>query len=305
MTDSFKQPLFLDSGAHGLYADHVLKKDRHTLEKSKKFAWYTNGNKLSKEFKEYLDHYGKFIQQNEENLDLYANVDAIFNPELTWKAQQYLEKTYGIIPLPVIHYGTDLKWLRRYLDKGYEYIALGGLGQEISQSVYRQWADTAFDMICDQPSRKPLVKVHGFAMTAVPLMRRYPWYSVDSTSWLMFGSYGQIITPPRVNGKWVYDRNYLIHRMSVRPWGPNKASLVHGLKPNEQESILEYIAEKGFVVGSSRWENGEEIIEEPGLCNDDKLRTELNAMYFIDFNESLPTWPWAFEKSRNKKIEGF
>ena len=31
---------------------------------------------------------------------------------------------------------------------------------------------------------KTEVKVHGFGMTGPPLLKRYPFYSVDSTSWL-------------------------------------------------------------------------------------------------------------------------
>jgi hypothetical protein len=36
----------------------------------------------------------------------------------------------------------------------------------------------------------PIIKVHGFGMTTFELMARYPWYSVDSSSWLMGGRNG-------------------------------------------------------------------------------------------------------------------
>ena len=34
------------------------------------------------------------------------------------------------------------------------------------------------------------MKVHGFGMTNPNLMQRYPWYSVDLSSWLKTGMYG-------------------------------------------------------------------------------------------------------------------
>jgi hypothetical protein len=37
------------------------------------------------------------------------------------------------------------------------------------------------------PDGTPKVKVHGFGLTNIQLLFRYPWYSVDSTSWLQNG----------------------------------------------------------------------------------------------------------------------
>lgn len=304
--NDFNHTVFIDSGAHGLYAEHVIKPGRSKFKDPKKrYVWFLDpsGKKFSSEFKAYLDTYATFIKNNLHVIDLFANVDIIFSPALTWKVQRYFEDIHGIRPLPVIHHGTPMKVLERYLADDHPYIALGGLGQEVSQSAYREWADQAFNRICDQPSREPLVKVHGFALTSVPLMLRYPWYSVDSTSWLKFGSYGQVIMPPRINGEWKYDRPYIVNRLSIRPCGSaNKLSMSQTNRRQEQKLFLEYIEEKGYVIGESRWENGQEIILTPGLVNDDKMRTELNALYFIDFTSALPKWPWAFYMNETKQL---
>lgn len=296
MDKPFGRNLFIDSGAHGLYNEHVFRVKRNALPHDQRYQWFWTGEKFTPEFVEYLDTYAEFVKRFGEGLDLYANVDTIFSPKLTWLGQQYLEEYHGLRPVPVIHYGTPMKWLEKYLAKDYSYIALGGIGQEISQSVYQAWADRAFERICDQPSREPLTKVHGFAMTAVKFMRRWPWYSVDSTTWLTFGSYGQIIMPPFKQGKWNYEDNYIIHRVSLRHSKAfNKASMANTLKKEQQRLFFKYIEEKGFVLGKSeKNEDGEEVVIEKGLVNDDKRRTELNALYFIDFADSLPEWPWPF-----------
>jgi hypothetical protein len=46
-----------------------------------------------------------------------------------------------------------------------------------------------------------------------------------------------------------------------------------------------------------------EIREEIGLCNEYRLRDDINIMYFIDLERSMPTWPWAFKQQR--RTEGF
>ena len=46
-----------------------------------------------------------------------------------------------------------------------------------------------------------------------------------------------------------------------------------------------------------------EIILQPGLCNDYKLRDELNIQYYLDLEASLPKWPWAFKPK--KEVKGF
>lgn len=286
-----KRLLFIDSGAHGLYNEHVSAK----VHLKSKYDWFK-----TKDFWKYVDAYAEFIKAHESSLTLYANVDVIFNPKLSWEVQQYLEQEWGLNPLPVIHHGTQLYWLEKYLEKGYKYIGLGGRAQDASQIDYLSWADTSFNAICSQPSRLPLVKVHGFAVTAHPLMIRWPWYSVDSTSWLAFGGYGMVIYPLWKNGKWDYSKNYEVVKLSVRGnkqrthTAFGKISLQNSLKAETDKIFLRYIEEKGYVLGKSKLVNGKEVIIEPGLCNDDKLRCELCALYFMDLVKYLPQWPWAF-----------
>jgi hypothetical protein len=44
------------------------------------------------------------------------------------------------------------------------------------------------------------LKVHGFGLTVLSLMKRYPWFSVDSTSWVLTGRFGAIYVT-RADGK--------------------------------------------------------------------------------------------------------
>jgi len=313
-----KIDLMLDSGAHSLYTEHMIKTNH-----AHGYGWSD-----TKEFWEYVDRYAAFIKEHQDALTCYVNVDVIFNPEQSWKVLKYLEKKYKLSPMPVIHYGTDLKWLQKHIDAGYEYIGLGGLGQEVTKAAYFAWADRAFDMICAQPSRLPLVKVHGFAMTSLELMMRYPWYSVDSTSWVMTGRTGAIYVPRYKNGKWIYDEKSWNITVSSR--SPNRIDAgkhIDTLPPKQRQIILDYINDKGYALGKSRFEKVSqdrtlkenerwaekkpkdkkavrliEIIEEEGIANKYALRDEMNIIYFQDLEKALPQWPWAFKQ---KALPGF
>jgi len=155
--------VFLDSGAHSLYTKEVMRKDDT-------YDWYE-----SDAFWEFVDKYAAFIKENEKMIDVYVNVDVIFNPELTWKVQKYMEDVHKLKPLPVFHSGEDFKWLKKYIE-GYEYIGMSGLGQRAKKAQWiKNVGDPAFRIVCDEKGY-PRVKVHGFAMTSPDLMTEYPYY---------------------------------------------------------------------------------------------------------------------------------
>ena len=309
--------IFVDSGAHSLYTQEVIKKKHQ-----KGYSYFE-----SDEFWKYVDDYAEFIKKYKNEISVYVNVDVIFNPELSWEVQQYLENNHGLKPLPVIHYGTDFKWLEHYLSKDYEYIGLGGIGQEVNIRDWSVWGDRAFSLICDTEDRLPKVKVHGFAMTSLRAMLRYPWYSVDSTTWVTFSRFGVIMVPRYQGRKWIYDEN--CWNVAVSIYSSKQKELGKHLKtfsPKEQELIISYIQEKGFKLGKSshkrepldyelkeneKWSEKKkdvkgndrevEIIEEHGVCNDYRERDMMNAMYFNDLQKTMQSWPWPF--SLNKTIQ--
>ena len=145
------------------------------------FSAFTQGVEID------LDKYIEFIRRFEDILTVYANLDVIGDAAGTQRNQAYMEKR-GLRPLPAFHFGSDLKVLKRMADK-YDYLALGGLVPlAMSPRKLMGWLDRCFSVIRDQ------AKVHGFGMTGIPMLKRYPWYSVDSMSWLGGTMRGEIYT---------------------------------------------------------------------------------------------------------------
>lgn len=309
--------LFLDSGAHSLFNLHQQKSGR-SRKSEERWAFYR-----TREFAEYMDRYAEFVRRYEDVLTVYANVDVIGNPDLTYRAQKYLEKK-GIRPIPVIHFGTDLKWVQRYLDEGYEYIALGGL-KGIGRNAFVQWADRVFDLICNTPDRLPKVKVHGFAVTSVKVMLRYPWYSVDSTTWCVYARNGVVMIPQwdEITKSYVYNENILPIVFSHRSPSIEEVGSRHFfvLPKRTQDKVAEYIEKMGYKIGVSElvtvpvsyalegweewaedeeWEEGKKVVQRPivlGVSNNYIQRDEVNILYFLELAKHIPTWPWPFMHS--------
>ena len=150
------------------------------------FSAFTKGIKVS------VEDYCAFIQKYSDIIEVASVLDAVGDPLATWQNQQRME-ALGTAPLPCFHYGEDERYLEYYI-ANYEYITLGGM-VPISTPQLRLWLDRLWDKYLVDGSGRPRVKVHGFGMTSVPLMIRYPWYSVDSSSWVQVGSMGSIIHP--------------------------------------------------------------------------------------------------------------
>lgn len=300
-----KVNLFLDSGA---------------------FSAYTQGVEI--DIQEYID----FIKEHEEIIEIYANLDVISASKIgneesakkTWENQKIMEDA-GLKPLPVFHYGEPEKYLIRYV-KNYDYVSLGGM-VPISNTQLIPWLDKLWSKYLTDEKGMPKVKVHGFGLTSLKLMLRYPWYSVDSTSWVVTGRLGSIFVPRYRNNKWIYDENSW--KISVSNQSPNRKEAgkhIDTLPPKIRNIILDYIHAKGYVLGKSefkkvnkdhelakneRWAEPKkdvtgdkrllEILVEPGISNKYQLRDEMNIIYFLDLEENMPKWPWKFKKQNTMK----
>lgn len=216
----------------------------------------------TKEVKEYLDDYIAFIHKHQDNLWGYVNLDIIYNAEMTWKNQKYMED-HGLKPIPVFHYGEDFDWLKFYVDN-YEYIGIGGVATGITKKQFVQsLGDRAFDYIA---KNNPMIKVHGFAVTSHDLMKRYLFYSVDSTTWVITAGHGMLMCPKYDNSGECSDfatsplmisvsEMTALKKCSAINWR-NKYTL------DEQNAIIRYVKSIGLNIDKmekdhyERWKAG-------------------------------------------------
>jgi len=305
--------VFVDSGAHSLYTIYVISKEHKDGYK----FYETNA------FWNYVDNYATWIKEKQHLITVYANVDVIFRPDLSWKVLKYLENTHKLKPLPVLHVNTEKKWIYKHLDN-YEYLGVGATGQEGSVAGFIPWGDMLFNLITDSKGY-PTHKVHGFAATSNKLLYRYPFFSVDSTSWAHFGRFGAILIPKFIKGKYNYKSHPIVLFISDRStFKNNKGKHLTSFSKIEQKRILQFIENKGYVVGKSELvevpknyrviptkefrlfkHKNHMVIEriiERGILNDPYIRDYFNAQYYQDLANSLPEWPWRFKHKQKQSL---
>ncbi|MFA7671804.1 MAG: hypothetical protein WCY53_06070, partial [Sphaerochaetaceae bacterium] len=194
MNKQNKVSLFLDSGA---------------------FSAWAQGVEVN------IDEYIQFCLNHLDLVDVIANLDVIPGrpyQRLTQKDiddsaaqgwKNYKKMLRAGVPkeklVHIFHQGEDMKWLRRMVAE-IPYIGLSPANDKTTNQKI-MWLDSCMEYVTDKKDGMPIVKFHGFAVTSLRLMLRYPWYSVDSTSWVVTGRLGSIYVPRYRKGEWIYDEN--------------------------------------------------------------------------------------------------
>lgn len=235
-----------------------------------------------------IDEYIQFIKDNEEFIEVYANLDVIGDAEATYKNQKYMESK-GLKPLPCYHIGEPIEYLFRYLQEGYDYIALGGMVSKTTQSQLVHWLDTLFSKHLTDAKGYPTVKIHGFGITSLKLLLRYPWYSVDSTSWVKTGRFGAVFIPVRNKTGGGYDYSKVPHKVMISDKSPKQTEdwQHYSTVPKMVRDFFDaYLTSKGYTP--------EELAE------DYKKRDEINIMYFLDLEKYLGDRPFPKHVSKSR-----
>ena len=171
------------------------------------YTAYTRGTELN------VDEYIEYLNSIDKHLTIFAQVDKIPGkhgqektleeikeaPILSWENYLYMREKV-VSPdklLPIFHRRESWKHLERMLETTFDgkhipYIGIAAT-TDSSTKEKKEWFDRVFYII--QHSSNPKVKTHAFGMTSLKLLEMYPFTSADSTSWIMVGANGSIISP--------------------------------------------------------------------------------------------------------------
>lgn len=177
-----------------------------TLIDSGAFTAFTTGKIIN--VKDYGDWALKFQSnwQNKMSTLRFFNLDVIGDQDASWDNQTILENM-GLHPIPIITYGTNLDHLRNAI-ANYNYVALGGLVPYAShKNKLISWLNKCFAIIVAQYKKTGnMPKIHLLGITSDWVLKKYPCYSSDSSSWTACLRYGKgkvagIKQLPRVKNK--------------------------------------------------------------------------------------------------------
>lgn len=181
---------------HKLESYHYIKKGRmvenirrdgiRVFLDSGAFSAFSLGVKVD------IGAYADYVKANQDIILMASVLDAIGDPVGTFHNQKELERR-GVAVLPCFHYGEPFDLCEYYVNN-YEYITIGGM-VPIANNILEFWLDELWDRILTDKDGYSRVKVHGFGMTTLRLMIKYPWYSVDSSTWVQRAANGMITIP--------------------------------------------------------------------------------------------------------------
>lgn len=216
------------------FVDHMRNNSAQVFVDSGAFSAFTLGVNID------VVEYCNYIKRNldiirvEDGVVMASVLDGIGDPLQTYRNQLVMEQ-HGAKPLPCFHAGEDERYLEYYV-QNYEYITLGGLVGSSTKAL-SVWLDRIWNNYLIDGSGRARLKVHGFGITAIPLMERYPWHSCDSSSWIQSAAFGSIVTP-----EW--------GPLSVSEKSPSRHDAgqhVSSLTPIEQDVVLQTLERQGFT----------------------------------------------------------
>lgn len=246
-----------------------------------------------------IDKYIAFIEEHKDIIWRYVNLDVIPGEQGSEPTEQQREeaaqkgfdnlmymKSKGLNPIHVFHQGEDMKWLDKMIvEGGCDYIGVSPCN-DYSTDRKERWLDIVFRYLQE---KYPHIKTHGFGVTSARLVKRYPWYSTDSSSYSLTAAMGAILTP--------YGRVYV----SDDEKGKGKEEHISKRPQQIVDFIDKYLFKRiGYKLNSMMDKNQvvkincphcHQEFDAPTVAQAYKSRNFANIAYFMDLDEEVNKEP--------------
>lgn len=145
------------------------------------FTFLNSGGKIN--WEQYVREYAEFINKHEVELFFELDIDPIVGLKEVERLRDLLEELTNKKCIPVWHKSRGMDYWGKMVQE-YDYVAIGGIvTKEIKPKDY-----PIFSVLIKIASQHKC-KVHGLGFTNMDGLRKYKFYSVDSTAWL-YGNRG-------------------------------------------------------------------------------------------------------------------
>lgn len=235
-----------------------------------------------------VDEYIEYVNGIDEYIHVFAQVDKIPGtfgqaktreelmaaPAESWDNYLYMRDRV-VSPdklLPIFHQGEEFHWLENMLEATFDgkHIPYIGISPANDMPIGRKerFIEKCFNIIAS--SCNPDVQTHAFGMTTLHVLERYPFTSADSTSWIMCGANGSIMTKYGV--------------VSVSSGSDHTRKHITNMPKAAQEGIERYVEEHNYTM--------------KGLAEDYKERITFNVMYLTEWAQNYKHTPSAIKRKR-------
>lgn len=135
---------------------------------------------------DYIKRYAEFINKYDVKYFFELDIDNIVGYEKVLEYRKLLERLTQKKCIPVWHKSRGLEEWNK-LTSEYDYVAIGGIvSKEITRQEYKYFPKLL------EIARKNGCKVHGLGFTNLEGLKKYKFYSVDSTAWTTGNRFGSV-----------------------------------------------------------------------------------------------------------------
>jgi len=241
MLSEVSDSILYDSGAFTLHLRAMKQKAKGTFNQAE------HERTLERHFQNYL----QMLHKHSKKFELYANFDVIEDPERSAQYQSRMEKQ-GLRPMPVYHRGTDLRYLKYYLEN-YEYVGIGGFAyhSSVSWKVKQEMLKDLWRFIYNV---NPNAKIHGFGLGRARYFA-FPWCSIDTSRpfrqavWTKLLLISYIPEEIKFSGAREIKRQCSVHIADLIDYSISKFELMQpgSEKRKFMDAILDYLYEKKML----------------------------------------------------------
>ena len=167
--------LIIDSGAYSVWT----KNKKVDLNEYIRFAkWAQNHNRLNSLVVVNLDVIpGIFgVVPSKEDIE-ESSIEGWHNYEKM--------KNAGINVMHIFHQHEDIKWLKKLMKEGIDYIGISP-ANDLKTKPRLKWLKYVFSIVRDKK------KAHGFGVTAIDILKEIPFFSADSSNWTSLVRFGVV-----------------------------------------------------------------------------------------------------------------
>ena len=148
------------------------------------FTFMSNTGKGNIDWKDYIDRYIDFINKYNIKYFFELDIDVIVGYENVKKIRKYIEAKTQKKCIPVWHKARGKEEFIKLCEE-YDYVAIGGIvTKEITSKEYKY-----FTWFINEAHKRG-TKIHGLGFTNLKDLKKYPFDSVDSTSWASGSRFG-------------------------------------------------------------------------------------------------------------------
>jgi hypothetical protein len=168
------------------FEETILKKYKNFLLDSGAFTYLNNANDNKINWDDYIDKYANFINKHDIKYFFELDIDNIVGLKEVERLRHKLEKKTKKKSIPVWHKNRGLDYWKKMVSE-YKYVAIGGIvTNEIKRKEY------IFFNSLIKIAENNNCNVHGLGFTNLKGLKKYKFYSVDSTSWLSGNRFGAV-----------------------------------------------------------------------------------------------------------------